>query len=189
MKKILVACLTLLVVMSGLLLAQDTVRVKPAYLHSGKIGLGLDGITGSPNLLLKYFFNNQLAMQVIVGLDLDVPGGSAPANFVKVTGVTVRGGLSLLFHISQEQVSPYVGIEGVFQYTKQGGILPVAYDPKNSVVGNAVLGAEYFLNEMFTIGIRQAIGANIQLKRDLPKEETSIKLNTSTLVTGRFYFN
>ena len=72
--------------------AQDSLRVKPAYLHSGKIGLGLDGITGSPNLLLKYFFNNQFAMQAIVGLDLDVPGGSTPQNYTKVTGMTIRGG-------------------------------------------------------------------------------------------------
>ena len=169
--------------------AQDSLRTKPAYLHSGKIGLGLDGITGSPNLLLKYFFNNQLAMQVIVGLDLDVPGGSTPQNYTKVIGMVVRGGLSILYHLTQDQVSPYVGVEGIYQYEKTGGFFLIPLDPKASFIGSGVLGAEFFINEHFTLGIKHNLGISVQLKRDLPKEETSIKFNTSTLVTGRFYFN
>jgi len=169
--------------------AQDSLRAKPAYLHSGKIGLGLDGITGSPNLMLKYFFNNQLAMQVIVGLDLDVPGGSAPSGSTKVTGMTIRGGLSILYHLTQDQVSPYVGVEGIYQYEKTGGFFLITIDPKSSFIGGGVLGAEFFINERFTLGIKHNLGMSVQLKRDLPKEETTIKFNTSTLVTGRFYFN
>lgn len=169
--------------------AQDSLRSKPVYLHSGKIGLGLDGITGSPNLLMKYFFNDQLAMQVIVGLDLDVPGGSTPPNYTKVTGMIVRGGLSFLFHLTQTQVSPYVGFEGMFQYEKQGGFFLIPLDPKNSVIGSGVLGAEFFVSEQFTVGIKHNLGVSVALKRDLPKEETNIKFNTSTVVTGRFYFN
>jgi outer membrane protein W len=169
--------------------AQDSLRVKPAHLHSGKIGLGLDGITGSPNLLLKYFFNNQFAMQAIVGLDLDVPGGSTPQNYTKVTGMTIRGGLSVLYHLTQDQVSPYVGVEGIYQYEKTGGFFQIPLDPKTSFIGSGVLGAEFFINERFTLGIKHNLGMSVQLKRDLPKEETTIKFNTSTLVTGRFYFN
>ncbi|MBM2841828.1 MAG: hypothetical protein HW412_2356 [Bacteroidetes bacterium] len=169
--------------------AQDSLRSKPAYLHSGKIGLGLDGITGSPNLLMKYFLNNQLAIQVIVGLDLDVPGGSTPPNYTKVTGMTLRGGLSFLIHLTQSQVSPYVGIEGIFQNEKQGGFFLIPLDPKNSVIASGVLGGEFFINEQFTLGIKHNLGVSVQLKRDLPKEETEIRFNTSTVVTGRFYFN
>jgi outer membrane protein W len=169
--------------------AQDSLRAKPAYLHSGKIGLGVDGITGSPNLLLKYFFNNQLAMQVIVGLDLDVPGGTTPQNYTKVTGMAIRGGLSIIYHLTQDQVSPYVGVEGIYQHEKTAGFFLIPLDPKNSFIGSGVLGAEFFINERFTLGIKHNLGMSVQLKRDLPKEETTIKFNTATLVTGRFYFN
>lgn len=169
--------------------AQDVSHEKPTYLHSGKIGLGLDGISGSPNLLLKYFFNNQLAMQGIVGLDMDFPGGTEPTGQTKVNGITLRGGISVLIHLTPEQVSPYVGVEGIFQYDKQGGFYNVVPDPKNSIFGDFLAGAEYFINEKFTIGIRQGVGVQVLLKRDLPKEETELKLNTSTLLSGRFYFN
>lgn len=169
--------------------AQNLQHENPTYLHSGKIGLGLDGVTGSPNLLLKYFFNNQLALQAIVGLDMDFPGGSAPSGQTKVNGITVRGGLSVVVHLTPEQVSPYVGVEGVYQYDKQGGFYNVVPDPKNSIVGGLLAGAEYFINERFTIGIRQSVGVQVLLKRDLPMEETELKLSTSTLLSGRFYFN
>lgn len=169
--------------------AQDSVRVQPIYLHSGKIGVGIDGLTGSPNLLMKYFANNQLALQVIVGLDIDQPGGSAPLGTTKVTGLAVRGGLSLLVHLMQNQVSPYVGLEGMFQYVKQGGFYTTVNDPKNSVLGSILFGGECFINERFTVGIRQSIGVDVQLKRDIPHEETDITIATSTLISGRFYFN
>jgi hypothetical protein len=169
--------------------SQDTLRSRPVYLHSGKIGLGLDGITGSPNLLVKYFINNQLALQAIAGMDIDSLGGSAPPGYTRVTGLTVRGGLSVLFHLTQTQLSPYLGIEGVFQYQKQAGTFLIPPDPKNSIIGSCVFGGEFFLNEQFTLGIKQTLGANIRLKRDLPKEETVVMFNTSTLMTGRFYFN
>jgi hypothetical protein len=162
---------------------------KSMYFHSGKIGLGLDGITGSPNLLMKYFVNNQLAFQVIVGVDLAQSGGDAPAGTTKETGLTVRGGLSLLYHLMQSQVSPYVGIEGVFQYDKPGGFFTVVPDPKNSVIASAVLGGEYFINERFSVGIKHNLGVTIELKRDVPPESSTLMFNTSTLMTGRFYFN
>ena len=100
-----------------------------------------------------------------------------------------RGGLSLLYHLTQDQVSPYVGIEGIFQYDKAGGFFAIVPDAKNSVLASGVLGGEYFINERFTIGIKQSLGVSVQLKRDVPKEETDIMFNTLTLVTGRFYFN
>ena len=172
-----------------LAIAQDSIRVKPLYLHSGKIGLGIDGITGSPNLLMKYFFNNQLAMQIIIGLDIDQPGNTPPAGTSKVIGMAIRGGLSLIYHITHDVVSPYAGAEALFQYEKSGGFFAVVPDPKNSVLASGVFGAECFLNERFTVGMKQGLGVTVQLKRETPREGTDIKFSTSTVVTGRFYFN
>jgi hypothetical protein len=181
--------LCMLALSCSIVKAQEVMAEKSVYLHSGKIGLGLDGITGSTNLLLKYFVNNQLALQVIAGFDLDQPGGDAPQGSTKEMGMMARGGLSLLYHLTQDQVSPYVGIEGIFQYDKAGGFFAIVPDAKNSVLASGVLGGEYFINERFTIGIKQSLGVSVQLKRDVPKEETDIMFNTLTLVTGRFYFN
>ena len=169
--------------------AQDSLRSKFAYIHSGKIGLGIDGITGSPNILMKYFFNNQFAMQILVGVDIDIPGGVTLSGFTKVNGVTLRGGFSLLLHLTQDQVSPYVGVEGVFQRAQSGGFYIDVPDPKNSFFASALVGGEFFINERFTIGIKGNLGVNVLLKRDTPSEDTDIKFATSTLVTGRFYFN
>ena len=168
---------------------QEVMQEKSTYLHAGKIGLGLDGITGSTNLLMKYFVNNQFALQFIVGMDLDQPGGDAPTGSTKETGITVRGGLSLLYHLTQNQVSPYVGVEGIFQSDKPGGFFTVVPDPINTVFVSGVLGGEYFINERFTVGIKQNLGVTIQLKRDIPQMDSNLKFNTSTLMTGRFYFN
>lgn len=188
MKKSLVV-ITVLLLVPYHVHAQDSLRTKSQYLHSGKIGLGIDDITGSPNLLMKYFFNNQFAMQVIAGFDLDMPGGTAPAGTTKVNGMTLRGGLSFLFHLTQDRVSPYVGVEGIFQYAKDAGFFNVVPDPKNSIVAGGVVGGEFFIDERFTLGIKHSLGAEIALKRDVPVGETNIKFSSATVVTGRFYFN
>ncbi len=183
-------CVFLLCVFaSTITLAQVTLSLGNTNLHAGKIGLGIDGITGSPNLLLKYFFNNQVAGQIIAGFEVHSPGGNAPTGQTKVTGTTFRGGFSLLYHLTQDQVSPYIGVEGVFQTAKAAGFYVLKPDPKNSIIGGAVFGAEYFFNEKFTLGIKQSLGLDLQLKRDIPKEARDITFNTATLVTGRFYFN
>ena len=169
--------------------AQVTVSLGNANLHPGKIGLGLDGLSGSPNLLLKYFFTSQIAGQLIVGFDIDSHGGSAPAGEKKITGTTFRGGISILYHMTHDQVSPYIGGEGVFQTKKDGGFFITELDAKNSVVGSVVMGAEYFMNERFTLGIKLNLGCAVALKRDIPKEDTNTQFNTSTLLTGRFYLN
>lgn len=187
MKKTLILISTLCII-STVGFAQISLNIGP-NLHAGKTGLGLDGITGSPNLLLKYFFNNQLAGQVILGFDLDSPGGDAPAGAKKVTGTTFRGGLALLYHLTQDQVSPYLGVEGLFQSAQSGGFYANEPDRKNSVIVAAVLGGEYFMNEKFSLGIKHSLGGEIRMKRDRPKEETDLRFSTSTLVTGRFYFN
>jgi len=169
--------------------AQLTVSLGQANLHAGKTGLGIDGITGSPNLLLKYFFTPQLAGQVIAGFELDSRGGSAPLGQTKVTGTTIRGGISILYHLSQMQVSPYVGGEGIFQTKKSAGFFVTEPDPENSITVSGVLGAEYFMNEKFSLGIKHSLGVDVQLSRDVPAEQTDAKFSTSTVVTGRFYFN
>jgi hypothetical protein len=182
------ATIAALLVISAAGFAQISLNIGP-NLHAGKTGLGLDGITGSPNLLLKYFFNNQLAGQIVAGFDLDSPGGDAPAGQKKVTGTTLRGGLAVLYHLTQDQVSPYLGFEGIFQSEMPGGFYVNEPDRKNSIIVAAVLGGEYFMNEKFSLGIKHSLGAEIRLKRDRPQEETDLRFSTSTLVTGRFYFN
>jgi hypothetical protein len=187
--KRLIVVLLLLMMMVGLSVAQDSLHAKPMYLHTGKIGLGLDGITGSPNLLMKYFVNNQLAVQIIVGVDVDQPGGDAAQGQTKRTGVDIRGGVGILFHLTQEQLSPYLGVEALFQQSRTAGFFTTVPDPKNSVIAGGIFGAEFFLNERFTVGVKQNLGVAIGLKRDAPKEETSLRFSTSTLMTGRYYFN
>ena len=176
----------LLVVAVMMSLAQTPGQATP---HPGKIGLGLDGISGSPNLLLKYFFSNQMAGQVIVGFDLDFPGATAAADQTKVNGLTFLGGFSLLYHLTRDQVSPYVGVEGIFQTAKQAGLFVTPPDSKNSITAGFVLGAEYFIHEKFSLGIKHTLGMDIQLKRDIPKEDTDLTLASFTVFTGRFYFN
>jgi hypothetical protein len=167
---------------------QVTLNIGP-NLHGGKIGLGLDGITGSPNLLVKYFFTSRLAGEALAGFAVESPGGDTPAGQTKVTGITFRGGLGILYHLLEEQVSPYVGVEILFQSDKPAGFYTQVPDPKNTVMTALVLGGEYFMNERFSFGIKQALGAEFDLARDTPSEPTNKRLATSTLVTGRFYFN
>jgi hypothetical protein len=126
---------------------------------------------------------------LIAGFELDSRGGTAPLGQTKVTGTTIRGGISILYHLMQTQVSPYVGAEGVFQTRKNAGFFATEPDSKKSFVAGGVLGAEYFMNEKFTLGIKHVLGLEVQLSRDVPPEETDVKLATSTVVTGRFYFN
>jgi hypothetical protein len=176
----------MLIVIALVLFAATSLAQSP--IHAGKVGIGIDGVT-SPNLLLKYFFNNQLAGQVIIGAEVDSPGGDAPLGQTKVTGTTFRGGISLLYHLLQAQVSPYIGVEGVFQSAQAAGFYVQEPDRKSSVQGGVVLGGEYFIHDQFTLGIRQLLGLDVQLKRDNPTEETRVRFATSTDVTGRFYFN
>lgn len=173
---------------AGVLLLLGTASFAQSPLHAGKIGLGIDGVS-SPNLLLKYFFDNRLAGQLMVGAEFDAPGGDPPAGLTKVDGSTFRGGLALLFHFTQTQVSPYIGVEGIFQSEQVAGVYVREPDRRSSVQGGVVLGGEYFIHDQFTLGLKQLLGLDVQFKRDYPEEETDVKFATSTVVTGRFYFN
>jgi hypothetical protein len=169
--------------------AQLSVSINVPDLHSGKIGLGIDGITGSPDILLKYFFNNQLAGQLILGASYDIPGGSAPTGLTKVNGLTLRGGISILYHLNQEPLTPYVGGEAIFQRATSSGFFAVEPDPKNTLFVRIVFGGEYFLSPHFSLGIRQSVGGEVRLSRTFPSEEQEILLSTGTVFTGRYYFN
>ncbi len=162
---------------------------------AGTVGLGIDGITGSPNILLKVFLTDRLAGQVIVGTSLDFQSGDAPEGYEKVNGTEFRGGLGLYYHLTNTRVSPYVGVEGIFQTSKAAGFYStdptstnVEPDATNSVLVNGVFGAEFFIDKSFSIGIKETVGADIRLKRDIPLQESRTMLNTNTVLTGRFYF-
>ncbi len=169
--------------------AQISVSLNVPNLHSGKIGLGIDGISGSPDIILKYFFNNQLAGELIAGASYDIPGGSAPTGLMKANGLTVRGGVSILYHLSQDPLTPYIGFEGLFQRVTSSGFFAVEPDARNTVFVRALAGGEYFLFSQFSLGIRQSIGGEVRLSRSFPKEEQEIILSTATVFTGRYYFN
>ncbi len=157
-------------------------------IHQGKIGVGLDDVN-SPNLLLKYFFSDNFAGQVVVGFDLTSLGGDEPAGMTKVNGTDFRIGLGGLYHFNLDKVSPYFGVEALFGTHKDAGFYVTEPDAKNYILANIVLGGEYFLNEKFSLGIKQTLGFDFELSRDIPKEETNFFFNTGTVFTGRFYFN
>jgi hypothetical protein len=182
---LLICCLALA---AGIATAQISLNLGP-NLHAGKIGIGLDGITGSPNLLMKFFFTEQLAGELLVGAAIDFQEGDAPAGFVKVTGTTLRAGAGVMYHFLKEQVSPYAGLEVFFQRERERGIYPHDPDGRHTVIAALVLGGEYFMNERFSLGIKERLGAEFGLKRDYPAEDATTRLATETLVTGRMYFN
>jgi outer membrane protein W len=154
----------------------------------GKVGLGIDGVT-SPNLAAKYFFTNEIAGELIVGTDMYFPGGDAPTGQTKVTGTDIWGGLSVLYHFTESDFTPYLGVEGLFETAKTGGFYVTEPDAKNSVTANIVFGGEYFFAKQFSVGVKEKVGMNFQLSRDIPKEETESYLKTGTQLTARFYFN
>ena len=169
--------------------AQINISLGEADLHSGKVGLGLDGITGSNNILLKYFFNNQLAGELIGGFALDSPGGDAPTGMTKVTGLVLRGGAGIIVHLTRNQLSPYLGFQALFETASDAGFYTREPDRRNSLIVAAVVGGEYFAGSQFSVGLRQAVGMDLRLKRDYPEEDRHILLATSTVFTCRFYFN
>jgi outer membrane protein W len=154
----------------------------------GKIGLGLDG-TNSPNLAIKYFFNNNIAMEVLAGFNLFSPGGDAAVGQTKVTGSDIRAGLALLYHFSGSEFVPYVGVDVMYETNKSGGFYTTEPDAKNSVIANLMVGGEYFPAKQFSVGIKEKLGVNVQLSRDIPKEESDLYLKTATELTLRYYFN
>lgn len=168
-----------LLMASTSLFAQDS--------NKGKFGLGIDGVD-SPNLLAKYYVSDQFATEFILGFDVYSPGGDAPIGQTKVTGTTFRVGLDGLYNLKLGKVSPYIGAEVLFQTQKEGGFYVKEPDSKNEIFANLVLGAEYFIDDHFSFGVKHRIGADIKLSRDIPYEETDTYFKTSTQVTARFYF-
>jgi outer membrane protein W len=155
---------------------------------AGKIGIGVDGVT-SPNLTAKYFFNENIASELTVGANIYSPGGDATTGYTKVTGSDVRVGLSLLYHFTGNEFVPYLGVEGLYETNKEGGFYTKEPDAKNDVVVSAVFGGEYFIAKQFSLGVKEKVGFDFGLSRDIPKEDSDMHIGTSTLVTAKFYFN
>jgi len=172
------------------LLLLTTIGYSQDYPGKGKIGLGIDGINSSPNFLLKYFVSDNLALQVIVGTDLDFPGGDDSTGITKVNGTTFRGGLSCIYHFTKKRISPYLGVEGIFQTKKESGYYVIGSEPdaKNSLTAGIIFGGEFFVDKNFSVGIKESINADIGFKRDIPMEKSDVKINTNTALTARYYF-
>jgi outer membrane protein W len=163
--------------------------ITPAQnITAGKIGLGIDGVT-SPNLAAKYYWTNNLSSEILLGFNLYSPGGDAVAGQTKVTGTDIRVGASLLYNFSDGDFVPYTGVEVLYNTKKVGGFYTTEPDAKNIIDANLVFGGEYFVSKHFSVGIKEKIGFEAQLSRDIPKEENDIYLNTATTVTARYYFN
>ena len=172
------------------LMVFTTIGFSQDYTGKGKIGLGIDGISTSPNLLVKYFLTDKIAGQVIVGTDLDFPGGDDVAGMTKENGTTFRGGLSFVYHFTKKRISPYVGVEGIYQYKKESGYYVIGSEPdgKNSVTAGIIFGGEFFIDKNFSLGIKESVNADIGFKRDIPVEKSNVKIGTSTVLTARYYF-
>ncbi|MEJ5350869.1 MAG: outer membrane beta-barrel protein [Melioribacteraceae bacterium] len=179
MKKLTYFFAVALLLASTSLFAQDS--------NQGKFGLGIDGVD-SPNLLAKYYVSDEFATEFMLGFDIYSPGGDAPRGQTKVTGTAFRVGLDGLYNFKVGKVTPYIGAEVLYQNMKEGGFFAVEPDAKSELFANLVLGAEYFIDNHFSFGIKHRIGADIKFSRDIPKEETDTYFKTSTQLTARFYF-
>ncbi len=160
------------------------------YPGKGKIGLGIDGITSSPNINLKYYFTDDIAGMLIAGANFDINGGDAPAGSKKVTGTDFRGGLAFMYHFTKTKVSPFIGIQGIYENVKDAGIYIEGTEPdsKSSLNAGVIFGIDYFFDKKISIGIKETVGADFQFKRDKPVEDTNTKLSTGTVLTARIYF-
>jgi len=156
----------------------------------GKVGLGIDGINTSPNFLLKYFLTDNVAGQVIIGTDLEFPGGDDIVGYTKENGTAFRGGLSFIYHFTKTRFSPYLGVEGIYQYKKESGYYATGTVPdgKSSVTTGIIFGGEFFIDKHFSFGIKESVNADIGFKRDIPVEKSNVKLGTNTVLTARYYF-
>ncbi|MDY0083535.1 MAG: hypothetical protein RBR74_10165 [Ignavibacteriaceae bacterium] len=157
--------------------------------RAGKFGVGIDDITSSPNLLFRYYITDQFSMNLITGVSLEFPGEDAPQGTTKLDGYNLRFGLGGMYHFNVDKLSPYLGLEAIYGIKQNAGFYTVEPDPKNSVKLGLVLGADYFLFEKFSLGIKQNLNFDFQLSRDIPVEETDMLINTTTQFTARYYFN
>lgn len=162
-------------------------EIKP--ISSGKFGIGLDGITTQNNLLLKYFVTENFAAQLIAGYDYSSVDGNAPSGQTKVDGSELRAGVSVLYHLSNATISPYVGVEGLFTTNTEAGIFTTEPDPTNALTASLVVGGEYFVHPMFSVGVKAQLGVKLDLERDIPVTPSKTSLFTATAVTARLYFN
>lgn len=172
-----------LVIMTSVGFSQD-------FPGKGKLGLGIDGINTSPNFLLKYYLSDKVAGQVIIGTDLEFPGGEDVTGKTKENGTTLRGGLSLVYHFTKTRLSPFIGVEGIYQYKKEAGYYDIGSEPdgKSSITTGIIFGGEFFIDKKFSLGIKESINADIGFKRDKPEEKSNVKLGTNTVLTARYYF-
>ncbi|MCE1188846.1 MAG: outer membrane beta-barrel protein [Ignavibacteria bacterium] len=158
-----------------------------SFAQTGKYGIGIDGVT-SPNIIGAYYFTPSLSGELILGLNVYSPGGDAAPNQTKVTGTDFRIGAACLYHFGQSDLRPYIGVDAIYETVKSGGFYVTEPDAKNSLQANVILGAEYYLAKQFSIGVKEKIGINAQFSRDVPKEENDLYVNTSSVITARFYF-
>jgi len=157
-------------------------------LSSGKAGFGIDGVT-SPNILFRYYFTDRLACEVTAGFGYEQPSGAPSAGQVEVNGMEFRGGFGVLYHLTGGPLTPYVGGAGFIRSEQQAGFYTQKPDPKLSVQAGFLFGADYFFERWFSLGVKQFLGADFRLSRDVPDEESTIAAGAETWFTARYFFD
>lgn len=156
------------------------------YLASGKTGFGIDGVT-SPNFIFRYHFDRSISMEVLAGFGYEQPEGTAGVGEQEVNGLDYRAGIFVLYHLTSGPLVPYVGGGGVFHSSRSAGFYAQKPDPTNSIQAGAIFGADYFLHQQFALGVKQFLGVDIRLKRDVPPADGTIAFGTGTWFTARYF--
>jgi opacity protein-like surface antigen len=184
MKKLLVCAALTLSLAAASVQAQE-----PDMLFAGKTGVGVNGFSGSPNWLVKYFLSDRFAAELQLGYSSVMPGADAPTGTHKVNGSDVRVGVAGMYYFLVDRVAPYVGAHVLYGMHKDAGFVVDEPDSKNTMVFGALLGAEFFVHNRFSLGLQTNLDLTSSLKRDKPKEATDSRIDTSAEMIARFYFH
>lgn len=189
MKTLLVFATCALTLLSAPFLPTNALAQDTPFLFAGKTGVGVDGFSGSSNWLVHYFLSDRFAGELTLGYNSVMPGADAPTGTHKVNGSDIRVGVAGLYYFLVDRMAPYVGAHVLYGIHKDSGFVVDEPDSKNSLLIGAILGADYFLHDRFSLGLRVDLDFSQSLKRDKPKEPTDSRLDTSGLMTARFYFH
>ena len=175
MKKLL-SCIAL----SSLLL----LGLAPVQAEQGDLGLGLRFSTVSqsfslrPYVVAAYWATPQMVLEPRIGFDN-----------TKDYGTDIHGGLGINFYLSQNEVSPFVGLNvNVLYFTPKTG------DSQMDLGLGVVLGTEYKMSESFSLvgewGVNDLMGGDKNPHTphsSLGFMFDSTSINTGTALTLRFY--
>ena len=159
----------------------------PQEKREGKIGVGLDGVNTS-NMILKYFNSDEVAYELILGMDFYKIGSDSAEKQHNEKGKEFTSGVSVLYHFSESAFSPLFGLEGLYHFRDQIFNYDNKESAKHSFKCGVILGGEYFMAKQFSIGIKEKIYFGFGLPES-KSEGSDLRCKTYSCVTARFYFN